>query len=86
MPPVGLPVELAQRQPDVQRGRDRLAVRPQPLDRADDLGVEPEPCVEGEVPAVRGPQADRALAVLGDRAQDLAGGVDRDPAAGRARR
>ena len=79
MPPVGLPVELAQCQPDVKRWRDRLAMRAQPLDRADDLGIEPEARVEGEVPAVRCTEADRAHPVLGDRPQDLTGGVDGIP-------
>ena len=42
MAAVGLAVELAQGQPHVERGRDRLAVGSQALYGADDLGVQPE--------------------------------------------
>src|SRR5258707_6420383 len=77
MPAVGLLVEVAQGEPDIQRGRGRVAVGTQALDRPDHLGVEPEPGVQREVPAIGDPEADGLLAAFRDRTQELAGGIDR---------
>src|SRR5258707_7726239 len=77
MPAVGLLVELAQTQPDIERGCGRVGVGTQALDRPDHLGVEPEPGVQREVPAIGEPKANGPLTAFCYRTQDLAGGIDR---------
>ena len=77
MPPVGDLVVLAQRRPEVQRRRQRPAVRPATLDGAHDLGVEAEAGVEGEVPPVGRAKPDAALPARRQVLDEAAGRVDR---------
>ena len=75
---VGLPVELPQRQPDstAPASPDWPCAR-SPCDRPHDLGVQAEAGVEGEVPALRPAETDRALAPLARPAGSAPGGVHR---------
>src|ERR1700683_4090615 len=76
MTAVGLPVELAQREPDVKRRRGLLPVRADALDCPDYLSVKPDAAVEREVTAVGLAEPDRALTTGGECSENLTGRID----------